>query len=71
MPTQNLNIVDNIENLQLDPAQQVELNTLLNECHEYLDSCDDDLIIKAFKLSFFSHEGITRASGEPYYLHPL
>lgn len=71
MPTQNINIVDNIENLQLEPAQQVELNTLLNECHEYLDSCDDDLIIKAFKLSFFSHEGITRASGEPYYLHPL
>ena len=71
MSTQKLNIDPNIEDAQLEPAQQVELNTLLNECHEYLESCDDDLIIKAFKLSFFSHEGITRASGEPYYQHPL
>lgn len=60
-----------LDAIQLDPPRQAELNNLLNECHEYLDSCDDELISKAFKLAFLSHKGIARASGEPYYLHPL
>lgn len=71
MTTEKLNIVDNLEEVQLEPAQQVELNNLLNECHEHLHSCDDELITKAFVLSFLSHQGNYRASGEPYYLHPL
>lgn len=71
MSAEKLNTVENLLAVQLEPAQQVELNNLLNECHEYLDSCDDELIINAFKFSFASHKGIERASGEPYYLHPL
>lgn len=60
-----------IDGVQLGPAQQVELNNLLNECQEHLEFCDNELITRAFKLSYLSHQGITRASGEPYYLHPL
>ncbi len=71
MTIQNPDITHELESVQLDPAQQVELNNLLNECHEHMESCDAELIAKAFKLSFLSHKGIVRASGEPYYLHPL
>ncbi len=71
MSTENLNIKEDLDSVQLAPAQQVELNNLLNECHEYLQHCDDELITKAFTLSFLSHQGNARASGEPYYLHPL
>ena len=71
MTIQNPDITHELDTVQLDPAQQVELNTLLNECHEHLDSCDDELITKAFKLAYVSHRGIVRASGEPYYQHPL
>ena len=71
MTIQNPDITHELESVQLDPAQQVELNNLLNECHEHMESCDAELIAKAFKLSFVSHKGIVRASGEPYYLHPL
>jgi len=71
MTIQNPDITHELESVQLEPAQQIELNTLLNECHEHLESCDDELITKAFKLAYVSHRGIVRASGEPYYLHPL
>jgi len=71
MPTDKLHITEDLLSIPLEPAQRVELNNLLNECHEHLPGCDDDLITKAFTLSFVSHKGITRASGEPYYLHPL
>ena len=71
MPLEKLNIPENLQSVQLEPAQKVELNNLLNECHEYLSGCDDELISKAFTLTFLSHKGVTRASGEPYYLHPL
>ncbi|MDI6402838.1 HD domain-containing protein, partial [Balneolaceae bacterium ANBcel3] len=66
-----MNISEDLSTERLDPAQQVELNNLLNECHEHLTTCDDELITKAFMVSYLSHRGITRASGEPYYLHPL
>lgn len=71
MPTKKLQIAEDLDSIRLEAAQQVELNHLLNECHEHLPACDDELIAKAFKLSFLSHQGITRASGEPYYQHPL
>lgn len=51
--------------------QQSELDDLLRACHDQLENVNDELIEKAFKLTYLSHEGATRASGEPYYLHPL
>lgn len=56
---------------ELDKMQQSILNELLKLCHEHLDETDDDLITKAFKLCYLSHQGVERASGEPYYLHPV
>lgn len=60
-----------INTIVLDAAQQHELEQLLEICREHLDYVDTNLISKAFKLCVESHKGITRASGEPYYLHPL
>jgi GTP pyrophosphokinase/guanosine-3',5'-bis(diphosphate) 3'-pyrophosphohydrolase len=55
----------------LTDVQEEELRLLLEVCHTYLDQTDDDLISRAFRLSYVSHLGTTRASGEPYYQHPL
>lgn len=55
----------------LEPFQQHQLDELLKACHDHLETCDDDLIRRAFTLSFLSHRQAVRASGEPYYLHPL
>ncbi len=56
---------------QLAENQQLDLDHLLEVCREHMESVDDEMISKAFKLCCLSHEGITRASGEPYYYHPL
>src|SRR5690625_6906121 len=44
---------------------------LLRMCKKHLASTDEELITRAFKLCCWSHEDDKRASGEPYYLHPL
>jgi len=61
----------NLKQYQLDDPQQVDLERLLKVCHDNMDSCDDDLIIEAFKLCYLSHKGVMRASGEPFYHHPV
>ncbi len=60
-----------IRGYKLLKKQQDELDLLLKSCHEHMDTVDDDLVTRAFKLTYLSHEGATRASGEPYYQHPL
>jgi len=52
-------------------SPELKLNRLLESCHRNLKSVDDDLIRKAFQFSFAAHKDITRASGEPYFIHPL
>lgn len=64
-------IREQIEQYQLDKSQQMKLTELLELCHDRLDETEDDLVILAFKLCCKSHEGVNRASGEPYYLHPV
>jgi len=61
----------NLDDIVLDPPQQIELDNLLALCHEHLENCDDDVVSRAFKLCYKAHYGVTRSSGEPYYLHPL
>ena len=61
----------NPENITLKKSQQVELDHLLKVCTDNLNSVDQELISNAFKLCYASHRGVKRASGEPYYLHPL
>ncbi len=55
----------------LDPPQQEDLDELLRVCRENLEEVDENLVSRAFKLCYVSHEGIERASGEPYYYHPV
>lgn len=55
----------------MSETQQMECANMISLCHEHMSQCDDDMITRAFKLSIISHQNVTRASGEPYYLHPL
>ena len=55
----------------LDEPQQIELNDLLDDCRTYIEMEDEELITKAFKLCYYKHKNEKRASGEPYYLHPV
>ncbi len=55
----------------LKKAQQEDLKQLLEICHEHISSVDEEAITAAFKLCYLSHENMKRASGEPYYYHPV
>ena len=60
-----------LDGLKLKKAQKQDLNQLLDECREFIGDVDEKQIEKAFKLCYLSHDGMTRASGEPYYYHPV
>lgn len=47
------------------------LDDLLTLCRKNLPSVNEQLIQKAFQLSYESHKNDFRASGEPYFYHPL
>lgn len=55
----------------LSVAAEHELKNLLDLSHDNLDHTDDEMVIKAFKLCYASHKGVKRASGEPFYRHPV
>lgn len=56
---------------KLKKAQKEDLKQLLKVCRENMEQVDEDAISTAFKLCYLSHEDMTRASGEPYYYHPV
>ncbi len=71
-----MNKQDTLEQIDLDSyelpeQQQTELDQFLKICREYMDHCDDEMVARAFKLCYASHQGETRASGEPFYQHPI
>jgi GTP pyrophosphokinase len=47
------------------------LQTLIEEIPKYQPGADLDLITRAYRFSEQSHRGQRRASGEPYFSHPL
>lgn len=55
----------------LEQTQQEDLEQLLEVCRQYIGEVNEEGITKAFKLCFLSHGGMLRASGEPYYYHPV
>ncbi|MCC5933773.1 MAG: bifunctional (p)ppGpp synthetase/guanosine-3',5'-bis(diphosphate) 3'-pyrophosphohydrolase [Balneolales bacterium] len=71
MAESNPEINWDLEAYNLPEVQQNDLNQLLRLCEKHLKSYDKQLISKAFKLTYQSHKEGVRASGEPYYLHPL
>lgn len=56
---------------KLKKAQREDLKQLLKVCRDNMDHVDEKAISTAFKLCYLSHEDMTRASGEPYYYHPV
>lgn len=60
-----------LDSYSLDEPQQKDLNQLLKVCREHLDEVDEDMVSRAFKLCYLSHKDVRRASGEPYYYHPV
>lgn len=49
---------------------QKMLDDLLEECKKHLPSVKEEMITRAFQLSYESHKNDFRASGEPYFNHP-
>jgi len=60
-----------LEGYKLKKAQREDLKQLLEICEEHIESVDAKAITSAFKLCYLSHEDMKRASGEPYYYHPV
>ncbi|MGF1668902.1 MAG: RelA/SpoT family protein, partial [Balneolaceae bacterium] len=71
MPKIKEHIQKDLDQVELSAAAELELKELLDLSHKNLDHTDDEMIIKAFKLCYASHEGVKRASGEPFYQHPV
>lgn len=58
--------------VSFDPEAIPKLEHLLNQLKEYSNNCDEmELVKKAFALAVNLHGSQKRASGEPYYLHPV
>ena len=58
-------------NIELTEKYRKELlDKLIMICKSNLNSVDEDMISRAFKLSFEAHKNDFRSSGEPYFLHP-
>jgi GTP pyrophosphokinase/guanosine-3',5'-bis(diphosphate) 3'-pyrophosphohydrolase len=63
--------IHDLDSYELKAAQAEDLKQLLDLCRANMDEFDEDLIVRAFKLGYRSHSEGTRASGEPYYYHPV
>jgi GTP diphosphokinase / guanosine-3',5'-bis(diphosphate) 3'-diphosphatase len=64
-------IRDQIDEFNMNKQQQAELTELIELCRNKLDEIDEVMIEQAFKLCCLSHKSVKRASGEPYYMHPV
>lgn len=57
--------------LDVEPIFEEKLQALLGHCRAHLPVVDEDLIRRAFRLSYWAHRNDWRASGERYISHPL
>ncbi len=71
MPQAKSKYVYDVEGVSLEPEQQHEADRLIELCRNHLDEVNETMVRQAFTLCYISHEGIKRASGEPFYYHPL
>ena len=60
-----------LDDYTLDPPQQEDLDDLLTVCRNSLEQVDEQMVARAFKLCYLSHQDVDRASGEPFYRHPV
>ena len=47
------------------------LNALIDDCRRHLLTVDEDMVRRAFRLSYWAHRNDRRATGEWYISHPL
>jgi GTP pyrophosphokinase/guanosine-3',5'-bis(diphosphate) 3'-pyrophosphohydrolase len=59
------------KDLEIEPAFREQLSELLGLCRASLGSVDEDMLRRAFRLSYWAHRNDWRASGERYISHPL
>jgi len=57
--------------LDVDERFVKELDDLIDLCRQHLDTVDEEMIRRAFRISFWAHKDDIRRSGEPYIAHPL
>lgn len=57
--------------LDVDLKYEERLEELIDLCYEHLSSVDEDMIRRAFRLSYWAHRNDWRESGERYISHPL
>ncbi|MFQ5568797.1 MAG: RelA/SpoT family protein [Rhodothermales bacterium] len=57
--------------VEIEPEFEERLQQLIEVCHKNLLSVDEDMIRRAFRLSYWAHRNDHRASGELYITHPL
>ncbi len=55
----------------IEPEFQLQLEELLELCRTNLRSVDEELVKRAFYLSYWAHRNDRRISGERYIVHPL
>ena len=53
------------------PEIEAQFEALLATCRRTLGVVDEDMLRRAFRVAYWAHRGVVRASGEPYITHPL
>ena len=57
--------------LHVAPEIEAKFEALLETCRRTLPSADEPMLRRAFRLAYWAHRDMTRASGEPYVTHPI
>ena len=53
------------------PEIEAQFEALLATCRRTLGTVDEGMLRRAFRIAYWAHNGVVRASGEPYITHPL
>ena len=62
---------DSFQSVEIGDDFVAKFDELLAACRKNLPAVDEDMLDRAFRLSFWAHRNDKRASGEPYIVHPL
>ena len=56
---------------QIEKKHYVKLQEILQLCSSKLKHYDESLVQRAFFMCYRAHDGDKRASGDPYFYHPV
>jgi guanosine-3',5'-bis(diphosphate) 3'-pyrophosphohydrolase len=57
--------------IDIESKYEEKLEELLSQCRSHLPAVDEEMIRRAFRLSYWAHRNDWRESGEKYISHPL